>query len=153
MLSCERIAKLPRYCRNYAHETQKCPAKDGGARIICAMDGAYTPVSSSIETLKSIISYRILAAKRSERESTRRYSTLGPGTCAPSTQKKFIKIYWFSVGSSVSDSLSCSTAGSTYVYVFSDFLKMVSLDPTWHTVISSPSLMSSLLIASTPAER
>ena len=30
---------------------------------------------------------------------------------------------------------------------------MVSLDPTWHTVISSPSLMSSLLIASTPAER
>ena len=36
----------------------------------------------------SIISYRILAAKRSERESTRRYSTLGPGTCAPSTQEK-----------------------------------------------------------------
>ena len=34
------------------------------------MDGAYNPVSSSIETLKSIISYRILAAKRSEREST-----------------------------------------------------------------------------------
>ena len=153
MLSCERIVKLPRYCRNYAHETQKCPAKDGGARIICAMDGAYNPVSSSIETLKSIISYRILAAKRSERENTCRHSTLGPGTCAPSTQEKFIKIYWFSVGSSVSDSLSCSTAGSTYVYTFSDFLKMVSLDPTWHTVISSPSLMSSLLIASTPAER
>ena len=41
MLSRERIAKLPRYCRNYAHETQKCPAKDGGARITCAMDGAY----------------------------------------------------------------------------------------------------------------
>ena len=33
--------------------TQKCPAKDGGARIICAMDGAYNPVSSSIETLKA----------------------------------------------------------------------------------------------------
>ena len=88
MLSCERIAKLPRYCRNYAHETQKCPAKDGGARSICAMDGAYTPVSSSIETLKSIISYRILAAKRSERESTCRHSTLGPETYAPSTQEK-----------------------------------------------------------------
>lgn len=53
MLSCERIANLPRYCRNYAHETQKCPAKDGGARIICAMDGAYNPVSSIIETLKA----------------------------------------------------------------------------------------------------
>ena len=53
VLSRERIAKLPRYCRNYAHETQKCPAKDGGARIICAMDGAYNPVSSSIETLKA----------------------------------------------------------------------------------------------------
>ena len=37
---------------------------------------------------KSIISYRILAAKRSERESTCRHSTLGPGTCAPSTQEK-----------------------------------------------------------------
>ncbi|WP_418917655.1 hypothetical protein, partial [Agathobacter sp.] len=33
--------------------TQKCPAKDGGARIICAMDGAYNPVSSIIETLKA----------------------------------------------------------------------------------------------------
>ena len=88
MLSRERIAKLPRYCRNYAHETQKCLAKDGGARIICAMDGVYDPVSSSIETLKSIISYRILAAKRSERESTCHHSTLGPGTCAPSTQEK-----------------------------------------------------------------
>uniref|UniRef100_UPI0027D29733 hypothetical protein n=1 Tax=Agathobacter rectalis TaxID=39491 RepID=UPI0027D29733 len=33
--------------------TQKYPAKDGGARIICAMDGAYNPVSSIIETLKA----------------------------------------------------------------------------------------------------
>ncbi|WP_158572553.1 hypothetical protein [Agathobacter rectalis] len=23
---------MPRYCRNYAHEAQKCPAKDGWAR-------------------------------------------------------------------------------------------------------------------------
>ena len=153
MLSCERIAKLPRYCRNYAHETQKCPAKDGGARIICAMDGAYNPVSSSIETLKSII--RTESWLRSVANARIHAATphWDPGPAPRPPKKKFIKIYWFSVGSSVSDSLSCSTAGSTYVYAFSDFLKIVSLDPTWHTVISSPSLMSSFLIASTPAER
>ena len=58
MLSRERIAKLPRYCRNYAHETQKCPAKDGGARIICAIssdtifrksENAYTYVDPAVE--------------------------------------------------------------------------------------------------------
>ena len=92
MLSRERIAKLPRYCRNYAHETQKCLAKDGGARIICAMDGVYDPVSSSIETLKSIISYRILAAKRSERESTCHHSTPRPGTYATYVVAKWSRV-------------------------------------------------------------
>ena len=121
--------------------------------VACSMDGAYNPVSSSIETLKSII--RTESWLRSVANARIHAATphWDPGPAPRPPKKKFIKIYWFSVGSSVSDSLSCSTAGSTYVYAFSDFLKIVSLDPTWHTVISSPSLMSSLLIASTPADR
>ena len=38
-LSWERIAESLRYCRIMLH-TQKCPAMDGGARLLCATDGA-----------------------------------------------------------------------------------------------------------------
>ena len=37
----ERLAQRLRYCTNYAHETQKCPGMDAGARRNRAMDGAF----------------------------------------------------------------------------------------------------------------
>ena len=59
-----RIAKRFRYCRNYAHETQKRPGMDAGARRTAPrtarFDGFVRHRSPS-----SIISYSILAAQRS----------------------------------------------------------------------------------------
>ena len=63
-----RIAKRFRYCRNYAHETQKRPGMDAGARRTAPWTARFDGFVKHRKS-KSIISYRILVAKRSESES------------------------------------------------------------------------------------
>ena len=68
----ERIAKWLRYCRNYAHKTQKYPAMDGWVRRY-APRTAHKAGFVKHRNLSSIISYSILATQRSD----------GRSTCAP----------------------------------------------------------------------
>ena len=64
-----RIAKWFRYCRNYAHETQKRPGMDAGARRTAPWTARFDGFVRH-RRAKSIISYRILGAKRNDGEST-----------------------------------------------------------------------------------
>ena len=56
-----RIAKRFRYCRNYAHETQKRPGMDAGARRTAPWTARFDGFVKHRKT-SSIISYRILTA-------------------------------------------------------------------------------------------
>ena len=55
-----RIAKWFRYCRNYAHETQKRPGMDAGARRTAPWTARFDGFVKYRKT-SSIISYSILA--------------------------------------------------------------------------------------------
>ena len=55
-----RIAKRFRYCRNYAHETQKRPGMDAGARRTAPWTARFNGFVKHRKT-SSIISYSILA--------------------------------------------------------------------------------------------
>ena len=68
ILSGERIAKLPRYCRNYAHETQKRPGMDAGARRIAPWTARFDVFVKHRSPSKHN-SYRHFAAQCSESES------------------------------------------------------------------------------------
>ena len=64
-----RIAKWFRYCRNYAHETQKRPGMDAGARRTAPWTARFDGFVKH-RNPSSIISYSILPTKRSTRDST-----------------------------------------------------------------------------------
>ena len=55
-----RIAKRFRYCRNYAHDTQKRPGMDAGARRTAPWTARFDGFVKYRKT-SSIISYSILA--------------------------------------------------------------------------------------------
>ena len=65
----ERIAKWLRYCRNYAHKTQKRPCMDAGARRTAPRTARFDGFVKH-RNPSSIISYSILATQRSDSGST-----------------------------------------------------------------------------------
>ena len=81
-----RIAKRFRYCRNYAHETQKRPGMDAGARRTAPRKARFDGFVKH-RNLSSIISYNILATQRSD----------GRSTCSPVVPGAYVPHYYINV--------------------------------------------------------
>ena len=82
----ERIAKWLRYCRNYAHKTQKRPCMDAGARRTAPRTARFDGFVKH-RNPSSIISYSILATQRSD----------GRSTCAPVVPRACVPYYYINV--------------------------------------------------------
>ena len=87
----ERIAKWLRYCRNYAHKTQKRPCMDAGARRTAPRTARFDGFVKH-RNPSSIISYSILPTKRSTRDSA--CATAVPAA-APLTTSKIYSSRFF----------------------------------------------------------
>ena len=79
----ERIAKRLRYCRNYAHKTQKRPCMDAGARRTAPRTARFDGFVKH-RNPSSIILYSILATQRSDDGSM----------CAPVVPKAYVPNYY-----------------------------------------------------------
>ena len=86
-----RIAKRFRYCRNYAHETQKRPGMDAGARRTAPWTARFDGFVKH-RNPSSIISCSILPTKRSTRDSA--CATAVPAA-APRTTSKIYSSRFF----------------------------------------------------------
>ena len=75
-----------RYCRNYAHKTQKRPCMDAGARRTAPRKARFDGFVKH-RTLSSIISYSILATQRSD----------GRSTCSPVVPGAYVPHYYINV--------------------------------------------------------
>ena len=113
----ECYATLSRYCRNYAHKTQKRPCRDAGARRTAPrtarFDGFVRHRSSS-----SIISYSILAEQRSTRGKL----------CVPVGQPGLAVIYSRKISSEVKMQIPrCQVLQAQYLWHGLRFLRMPCL--------------------------